>query len=324
MRDNPRSFSVIASEQVGVDRLQWIEVMPTAEKARNGRWFFTITRDDLETYAKYIRANPDRIPVDYDHAGADGGSTVAAGWFTGDAEVRDTDDGPKLYAIVEWTPQGLEDVKSKRFRFISPEFSFKNTDSKTGLMTKAKELLAATVTNRPFFDELAALAAASSTPTIAWSETMGFQRRMDALRTALNGEGSSYPPRYCVVDVDADTALVSDWDGVDAWVLSYSIDDEGKAQVGPASEWTSVEQQWVIAADVRHAAKVLTAISLGEDPEELERTPPLRTWAEVADVLRVTASQAERLGIPSVRVGDIGTRVVDADLAAYIASNRGV
>lgn len=155
---NPRGFLAIAADEITDDGRQWIEVMPTAEKARNGRWYFTITRDDLEAYAAYIQTNGDRIPVDYDHEGADGGSTAAAGWFTGQAEVRDTDDGPRLYAQVEWTTQGAADVKSKRFRFISPEWSMHHKDQKTGLLTKAKEMVAATLTNRPFFRELAPVA----------------------------------------------------------------------------------------------------------------------------------------------------------------------
>lgn len=158
MANNARTFVVVAASDVGDDRLQWIEVMPTADKARNGPYYFTVTRDDLDVYASFIREHGDRIPIDYDHEGAEGGSTVAAGWFTGEAEVDDTDRGPVLRAQVEWTPQGLEDVQTKRFRFISPEFDFSDRDAKTGLMTKAKDLIAATLTNRPFFKELAAVA----------------------------------------------------------------------------------------------------------------------------------------------------------------------
>lgn len=159
MAERARSFTVLAASEISADRLQWIEVMPTADKARNGPFHFTVTRDDLATYAAFIAENGDRIVVDYDHEGAEGGSTVAAGWFTGQARVTDTTDrGPILEAQVEWTQQGLDDIQSKRYRFISPEFDFQQRDQKTGLLSKAKQILAATLTNRPFFAELAAVA----------------------------------------------------------------------------------------------------------------------------------------------------------------------
>lgn len=142
----------LGAESISDDGRQWIHVMPEATEARNGDWFFTIERADLEAYAEYIKANPDRIPVDYDHAGAGhrGGSSRAAGWFTGDAQVRD--DG--LWAEIRWTPKAKQEIKDGEYRFISPEFTFANKDKKTGLMTKAKELMASTLTNRPFFRQL--------------------------------------------------------------------------------------------------------------------------------------------------------------------------
>ena len=145
----------IVADQIGDDGRQWIEVMPTADKARNGPWLFTITRDDLETYAQSIRDNADSIVVDYDHDGDEGRSTLAAGWFTGDARVEDGAAGPRLLAEVEWTPPARDQIKNRLFRFISPVFSFEEQDAKTKLWTKAKQIVAATLTNRPFFKQLA-------------------------------------------------------------------------------------------------------------------------------------------------------------------------
>lgn len=167
------SASGLTAEDITEDGRQWIHVMPVAEKAKNGPWFFTITRADLDTYADFVRANPERIPVDYDHGGGRtqaGGSTRAAGWFTGKAIVidpgarrptkaQDAAESPELWAEVKWTPRALQEVRDGEFRFISPEFSFEERDTKTGLMTKAKELVAATLTNRPFFRQLAPVTA---------------------------------------------------------------------------------------------------------------------------------------------------------------------
>lgn len=150
--------SALLAAEIDDQGCQWIEVMPTATEARNGPWYFTITAEDLETYAEYIRANPDILPVDYDHSGISGGNSEAAGWFTGDAEVRDVDGEPRLYAMVCWTAKAREALADKRYRFISPEWEMKLKDAKTGLMTKAKRLLGATLTNRPYFSELAPVA----------------------------------------------------------------------------------------------------------------------------------------------------------------------
>src|SRR3954470_10336786 len=131
MSQNPRATVVLGAAQITDDGLQWIEVMPTAEKARNGTWYFTITADDLEVFAESIASQPGQIPVDYDHADS---STRAAGWFTGQTKVvadgeknpaGDTQDRTSLWAEVKWTPQGADDVKNGVFKRISPEWSQK-------------------------------------------------------------------------------------------------------------------------------------------------------------------------------------------------------
>ena len=150
-----RGSVALTAQSVDEQGLSWIEVMPIAEKAKNGKWLFTITAEDLQTAAEFIQASPDRIPVDYDHAGAEGGSTRAAGWFTGNAEVR----GESLWAEVKWTPAAVQEIRDGSFRFVSPEWEMQNRDEKTGLLTKFKELAAATLTNRPFFSEMAPVTA---------------------------------------------------------------------------------------------------------------------------------------------------------------------
>jgi phage I-like protein len=137
-------FVGLASVEAGSSR-SWIEVMTPMANARNGRWFFTITAEDLTTYAGSIESRPGRIPVDYDHP-QQGQSSRAAGWLTGKTEVRDGN----LWAEVEWTPKAVQEIRDGEFRFVSPEFTFEQKDPKTGLLTKAKQLVAATLTNRPF------------------------------------------------------------------------------------------------------------------------------------------------------------------------------
>jgi phage I-like protein len=145
----------LTAQSVDSTGQSWIEVMPVVEKARNGPHYFTITADDLTAAIEFIKANPDRIPIDYDHAGAEGGSTKAAGWFTGNAEIRNG----SLWAEVKWTPAAVQEIQDGSFRFVSPEWSMENKDAKTGLWTKFKALAAATLTNRPFFEEMSPVVA---------------------------------------------------------------------------------------------------------------------------------------------------------------------
>lgn len=158
MRTNSARLVVTTVEAIADDGSQWIEIMPTVEKDRNGPYYFSLTREDLETFAEDIRARPGQIPVDYDHS-ATGVGTKAAGWFSGEAEVRPAGDGFRLWALVKWTSAAVASIREGEWKRISPEFLFEQKDPLTGLMTKAKNLVAATLTNRPHFEQLAPVAA---------------------------------------------------------------------------------------------------------------------------------------------------------------------
>jgi len=184
MSDNGVGLHItLADTQIDGQGYSWIEVMPTIQNARNGDWYFTVTAEDLGTLAEYIQANPDRIPIDYDHAGAQDGSTRAAGWFTGQAKLVEsgekTPNGDKqqhesVWAQVNWTPTAVEEIRTGAFRFVSPEWHFEKKDPKTGLMTKLADLAAATLTNRPFFKELAPVRAMLESEQVdAIAETYG-------------------------------------------------------------------------------------------------------------------------------------------------------
>lgn len=233
---NPRGFVVLAAAGIDAEGRQWIELMPTASKSRNGPWYFTITPDDLETYAQSIRDQPGLIPVDYDHEGADGGSTRAAGWFTGEAEVR----GEVLFAEVKWTPKAVEEIEAGEFKRISPEMSFHKKDAKTGLLTKAKALIAATLTNRPFFGELAPVAA------VVWDAGEGYESLRQKVRELLN-PGPMDSARYWVIDIAEAHALVQEYSGGKTWVVPFTLTG-GEVQIASSSEWVEAVQEWVTAA----------------------------------------------------------------------------
>ncbi len=240
---NPRLVSFIAktAEQIAADGTQWIEVMPTVEKDRNGPWYWTITRDDLEIYAADIRARAGQIPVDYDHAES-GVGTKAAGWFTGEAEVRDVGDSASLWALVKWTGSAAAAIRDGEWKRISPEFTFENKDPKTGLLTKAKNLVAATLTNRPHFEQLAPVTAA-----VVWEPGEGLQDLLSRVFDALNPGGYDNAA-YWVMDVTQSKALVGEYDGQRTWVVPFTIAESGEIDPAPRADWTPAEQEWVEAA----------------------------------------------------------------------------
>lgn len=240
---NARSWLVLGADKINDAGLQWIDVIPTADKARNGRWYFTITREDLDVYAQSIRDNAGLIPVDYDHEGADGGSSVAAGWFTGECEIVDRDGESVLRAEVKWTPQAAQEIGDGRYKRLSPEFDFVDRDEKTGLLTKAKEILAATLTNRPFFRQLAPVGADDP---VVWDSAQGLEWLRDRLSAAVNPDRDDY--RFWVMDVMPGAALIREARTARTWVASFDLTSSGVA-LQPQSLWTEAKQEWVQATE---------------------------------------------------------------------------
>lgn len=293
---NARTLTVLAgAAAIAEDDSQWIEVIPACEKARNGRWFFTITADDLATYAESIRANAGLIPVDYDHEGADGGSTVAAGWFTGDTEIvakdaeapsGETQDHDSLWAKVKWTPQAAQEIRDGRYKRLSPEFTFADREEKTGLMTKAKEILAATLTNRPFFKEMAPVGAKDD---IVWDADGGFTRLQELVSSALN-PGDTY--RYWVMDVKPGAALIRESGSAQTFVAAFEITDRG-AEVAPASEWVEAKQEWVQATEAALESAGIKPPTRKEDNMDLTAYAAALGLPEDADEATILAAIKE-------------------------------
>lgn len=224
------------------DGTQWIEIMPTVERDRNGPWYWTITRDDLETWAADIASKPGEIPVDYDHAES-GVGTKAAGWFTGETEIRQAEDASyRLWAQVRWTSVAAEEIRDGAWKRISPEMTFAEKDPKTGLLTKAKSIIAATLTNRPHFKQLAPVTAA-----VVWEPGEGLQDLLARVYAALNPGGYEHA-FFWVMDVTSSKALVGEYDGQRTWVVPFTVSESGEVDAAPRADWTPAEQEWVEVA----------------------------------------------------------------------------
>lgn len=134
-----------------------IQVLPVGEweapflpdSVKNEQGKLEITAADLDeiigNFNKEVRKG---LPIDIEH---DQGE--AAGWMTSLERV-----GTFLVATVEWTKLGLEKIKSKQFKFFSPEFSPRYIDPQSG-EEMGWVLIGGGLVNRPLFKELAPVTA---------------------------------------------------------------------------------------------------------------------------------------------------------------------
>ena len=88
------------------------------------------------------------LPINFNHA-REGASAAAAGWIK-----RLFERAGAIWAAVEWTPRGIEALRNREFRFISPEF----THAPDGTV---RRIAAAGLVNLPALVDMPALAAAA-------------------------------------------------------------------------------------------------------------------------------------------------------------------
>jgi len=134
---------------------QRIQVFPGPGDYVHPKGPFSLSADELHEFADNINARGSDIPLDRDHAFAKGQSAPAEGWFVPGTATAD-DNG--VTADVDWTPQAADDIRARRYRFISPEFAFQKRLN-DGRRVPEPTLLAASLTNRPFFTQMGAIAA---------------------------------------------------------------------------------------------------------------------------------------------------------------------
>ena len=160
----PNDFVSIANASklglpsAGPEPLQWVQLFPagphintqTGQRYRLG---------DPEGLIASSRPGLHRMVVDYDHQSefAKGSQAPAAGWIK-DLEVRQS----SIWAQIEWTPSGLNRLKDRQYRYISPVFQVTASG-------QIKRLLRAGLTNNPNLD-MKALASAVTTEETALAD----------------------------------------------------------------------------------------------------------------------------------------------------------
>jgi phage I-like protein len=129
---------------------------------------FSIKKEDLgDMVRNFEKRKNDMIVIDYEHASEDpqvarGGPIPGAGWIhklrlggngSADLQVGMPASRPALHALVEWTPQAEEMLRTGQYRFFSPAIDWGACDKETG-EPQGATLTSGALTNHPFLEEL--------------------------------------------------------------------------------------------------------------------------------------------------------------------------
>jgi hypothetical protein len=113
---------------------------------------FIISESDLQQMIEHFdnKVMGEGIAIDREHYVDQG----AAGWYTKLYTKPGEDGEVQLWASVEWTTDGEEDLSNKRYRFFSPEFAKEYPDPENRHVIIENVLLGGAITNRPLFKSL--------------------------------------------------------------------------------------------------------------------------------------------------------------------------
>jgi phage I-like protein len=125
----------------------WIQAMPLGTYDHPVYGEIDFTPEKIAQFAENVNSNVrgTELDIDYDHKEHGG---QAAGWVKR-AEARPTG----LWILVEWTKQAADFIKSKAYKYFSPEFDDEWTNPKTKV-TYQNVLFGGGITNRPFLKDI--------------------------------------------------------------------------------------------------------------------------------------------------------------------------
>jgi len=157
-----------------------VPIALTGTWVKSGRTFSITKRDLADMVRNFERRKNDQVVVDYEHASempevARGGPVVAAGW------IRELQSNGELKALIEWTPQAEEMIRSGQYRFFSPAIDWGARDKESG-EPQGATLTSGALTNHPFLEEL---------PPIMLSDLDIESSTLRSRATAEDGSGHS-------------------------------------------------------------------------------------------------------------------------------------
>lgn len=125
---------------------------------------FSITKEDLADMVRnFEKRKNDMLVIDYEHASeqpeiAKGGPIPGAGWIhrlslSGQDGRAPSAPSDALTALVEWTPQAEQMLRTGQYRFFSPAIDWSAKDKESG-DPQGATLTSGALTNHPFLEEL--------------------------------------------------------------------------------------------------------------------------------------------------------------------------
>lgn len=255
-----------------------------ANETTKGTFFFTSESAELVMQAAEDWGN--EFSFDYEHSAlfpVDNGPAPAAGWFR--LEVRDTSDGPELWAVdIRWTDRARELIEAKEVRYISPAFATDREGRITSLINVA-------LTNLPATKDLEPLVAASL-QALAVDSSLSVDEILDQVRSLLRARHPHLADGW-TVDVFLDRVVIEIADGR-TYLVPITIDGD---TISLAGEPTQVRREWVpLTPDPQPApegsnemkvnAATLVALGLAGTASDAEIQTAVERGAETLQALR--------------------------------------
>lgn len=155
------SSAITADDKGNVQLPEEIEMLVEGQWDTPYHGYFQVSRDDLSEYKQHFDAGIRKgVPIDLEHNTIGG----AAAWIES-VEVKASSADPMKMALwgkADWTDKGEQALKSREYRFFSPEFCDHGyEDPETGDFYN-NVLIGGGLTNRPLFKKLQALRASDT------------------------------------------------------------------------------------------------------------------------------------------------------------------
>jgi uncharacterized protein YoaH (UPF0181 family) len=261
-------------------------------KFQKGSQKFAITRQTLADIVANFRKRKADTVIDCEHASefpelAQGQAIPAAGWIT--ALDDQPDANGVLWGTAKFTPGAARMIAREEYRYISPAIEYNARDKHTGA-NQGATLLSAALTNRPFLDQM---------PAIALSEWAGtsqgtHQSKVSALAAIeaeirekqAAGTGMSYGTAWKLVASERPDLIRAYNDGVREGMVRMQVqgDDKTSAAAELARALVPIETE----INLKQASG--RRLSYGDAWKEVEREKP--------ELMRAYNEAAQAAGIP--------------------------
>lgn len=230
----------------------WVHLLPVGPEivARDGRrWMLSDPQPILEAFAAYNG----KLPIDWEHSATDETRKLdrrpAAGWI---AELDWRADG--MWARVEWSDQGREDIAGLRYRYLSPTFIFHKVTKEIVALTGAGlvnhpamhlQAIASVQTGGPEMDtEIRQALGLTATAGVADAVAA-----IAALKTAQATASQFDPTKYALkADHDAALARIAEFEATAAAAEQAALSEAVDAAVAGGKITPASKDQWVTAA----------------------------------------------------------------------------